>query len=303
MSAENSKKVLLIDDDPIQFQLTQSGFRKFQDKGYKVEWAATYEEGLNRLLKETFAVCLLDYKLRDRDGLELLRVAKGEGCHTPIVFLTAESEPGVDIAALEAGALDYLVKGEMTPRMLERSLRYAVKLGGTLEELRRLATRDQLTGLLNRREFDRILAEESERARRFERPVSLVLFDIDHFKKVNDKHGHQVGDEVLRGVARRLDDLVRSVDRLTRIGGEEFALILMETDGPAALKCAERFCAAVRKEPVEIASGTLAATVSAGSASMPADAEDVRGLIAAADKALYAAKAGGRDRAIAFAGL
>ena len=93
------------------------------------------------------------------------------------MFLTAESSENVDIQAMEAGALDYLVKGEITPRSLERSLRYALKLGETLEALRRLATRDELTGLANRREYDRILAEEEDRAKRFGQPLCLVIID------------------------------------------------------------------------------------------------------------------------------
>ena len=227
----------------------------------------------------------------------------GQGCRTPIVFLTAETAKRVDFAAMNAGALDYLVKGEITPRTLERSLRYALKLGETLEALRRLATRDQLTGLLNRREFDRILAEESERAARFGRPLALVLVDIDHFKRVNDTHGHPAGDEVLREVGRRLGALMRSVDRVTRFGGEEFALVVMEMDRAMALETARRICAEMRRSPFRAGDIELPVTVSAGVAVMPGDATDGKSLVAAADKALYAAKAAGRDRALAFGDL
>jgi two-component system cell cycle response regulator len=294
-----TSKVLLVDDDPLQHQLTRAAFRRFSDALCELDCVATWDEGLERLLRGDYMACLLDFRLGERDGLELLRTAIKRGCRTPIIFLTAESGAGVDIAAMEAGALDYLVKGEMTPRMLERSLRYAVKLGGTLEELRRMATRDGLTGLLNRREFDRILAEEIERARRFGHPMGLVILDVDHFKQVNDRHGHPAGDAVLREVARRLDGLARTVDRLTRLGGEEFALILIESDGTAALGAAERLCAAVRAKEVDAGQKSLPITISAGSASFPRDADSAEALLAAADKALYAAKTGGRNRAVA----
>ncbi|MBE35820.1 MAG: hypothetical protein CMI16_09760 [Opitutaceae bacterium] len=112
--------------------------------------------------------------------------------------MTAETGSTVDIEAMNAGALDYLVKGKISPQMLERSMRYALKLGDTLEALRRLAPRDQLTGLLNRRMFDEILQEEIERSLRFDRPFSLILVDIDHFKNVNDTLGYLAGDAVLR---------------------------------------------------------------------------------------------------------
>src|SRR5690606_26938664 len=125
-------------------------------------------------------------------------------CETPIVFLTAESSKEIDTEAMHAGALDYLVKSELSPTALERSLRYALKLSDTLAELRRLATRDPLTGLLNRRELDRVLQDEVRRAQRFGRPCSFVLLDLDRFKAINDRHGHPAGVAALNEVAPAL---------------------------------------------------------------------------------------------------
>lgn len=298
------RKILLIDDDRLQFRLTQANFNNFQGERYELEWAATYEDGLAKLLGGRHAACLLDYQLGERDGLQLIRAAVAQGCRTPIVFLTAETAERVDVAAMDAGALDYLVKGEITPRALERSIRYALKLGDTLEALRSLATRDQLTGLFNRREFDRILSEEEERVRRFGHPLALVMIDVDHFKSVNDNYGHPVGDTVLREVAKRLAGILRSVDRVARFGGEEFALILMQTERVAAMDVARRVCEIVEKDPVSIGDGvTLKITVSAGVAISPADGKSSAALIGAADKALYAAKTRGRNRAVDFTEL
>ncbi len=298
------RKILLIDDDRMQFRLTQAHFKNFRAEQFELSWAETYEEGIAKLLSGDYVACLLDYQLGPRNGLELIRRAIAAGCRTPIVFLTAESSEHVDIEAMNAGALDYLVKSEITVGALERSLRYALKLGDTLDALRRLATRDQLTGLLNRREFDRILEEEEERSQRFGRPLSLVLVDVDRFKTINDTHGHPVGDVVLREVARRLAQEVRTVDRVARVGGEEFALIIMESDSDAAFETARRACVAVEREPIMVRETLpLSVTVSAGSATMPGDARSAEELIAAADKALYAAKAGGRNSAFPFSGL
>ncbi len=295
------RKILLIDDDRMQFRLAQAHFKNFRAELFELHWAETFEDGLAQLLSGAYAACLLDYQLGPRNGLELIRKAVAAECRTPIVFLTAESSERVDIEAMNAGALDYLVKGEISWRSLERSLRYALKLGETLEALRRLATHDELTGLLNRREFDRMLAEEAERSRRFGRPVALVMVDIDHFKTINDTHGHPVGDIVLREVARRLLDGVRSVDRVVRFGGEEFVLLIMESETAAGLDAAQRAIKAVRGTPVTVRSDlTIAVTVSAGVASLPASAGTGAELVAAADKALYAAKSAGRDRAVAF---
>ena len=299
-----SRRVLLIDDDRLQYRITQAHFSGFPGEAYQLEWVATYEDGLAKLLTGEYAVCLLDYQLGERDGLQLIREAVGQGCRTPIVFLTAETADRVDLEAMNAGALDYLVKGEITPRMLERSLRYAAKLADTLEAMRQLATRDELTGLLNRREFDRILQEEEHRATRFGHGLALVMVDVDHFKSINDTHGHPAGDALLREVARRLNTCVRSVDRVARVGGEEFGLILVQSDHDAALQVARRVCAAVSTEPVRV-NETLAisVTVSAGVAALPNDASTITTLIAAADKALYAAKSEGRDRVVSFGDL
>jgi two-component system, cell cycle response regulator len=292
-------KVLVIDDDRMQFRLVQAHFKNFRRGSYELEWSETYERGLERLLTGAFAVCLLDYRLGERDGLQLIREAAENGCRTPIVFLTAESSENVDIQAMEAGALDYLVKGEITPRTLERSLRYALKLGDTLEALRRLATRDELTGLLNRREFDRILAEEEERSRRFGHSVGLAVFDVDWFKSVNDTYGHPAGDAVLEEVARRIAGTVRNVDRVARIGGEEFAMILVQTDGTSALDVARRAIESVAASKIPLGDGrSIGVTASAGVASLPADAKTADELFAVADRALYAAKARGRDRVV-----
>ncbi|MGA2017830.1 MAG: diguanylate cyclase [Opitutaceae bacterium] len=292
-------KVLVIDDDRMQFRLVQANFKNFKRGSYELEWCETFEKGLDRLMTGEFAVCLLDFRLGERDGLQLIREAVENGCRTPIVFLTAEASESVDIQAMEAGALDYLVKGEITPRSLERSLRYALKLGDTLEALRRLATRDELTGLLNRREFDRILAEEEERAHRFGHPVGLVVIDIDWFKAVNDTYGHPAGDVVLEEVARRIAGTVRNVDRVARIGGEEFAMILVQTDGTSSLDVAGRAIAAVAAGKIALGDGReIGVTASAGVASLPADAKTADELFAVADRALYAAKARGRDRVV-----
>ena len=298
------RKILMIDDDRLQFRLTQGHFKNFQAEIYELEWAATFEDGLARLLAGGYVACLLDYQLGPKDGLQLIREAIAAGCRTPIIFLTADSSSQVDIEAMNAGALDYLVKGEISPRSLERSLRYALKLGDTLEALRQLATRDQLTGMLNRREFDRIMAEEAERSQRFGQPLSLVMVDIDHFKAVNDTHGHPAGDAVLKEVAKILTAQLRSVDRVARYGGEEFALILMQTGRPAAGEVAQRVVKTVAANPVVIEGGiTLKLTISAGVAVLPNDVSRIELLVGAADRSLYAAKRGGRNRVVMYAEL
>jgi two-component system cell cycle response regulator len=290
------RRLLLIDDDRLQFRLTQAHVRNFRAERYDLEWASNYGDGLDKLLTGDFAACLLDFQLGERDGLQLIREAVSRGCRTPIVFLTAESSSAIDIEAMNAGALDYLVKGELTPAALERSLRYAVKLGETLDELHRLATHDELTGLVNRRELDRVLEEQRERAVRLEQPLGLIMCDIDHFKAVNDVHGHAAGDAVLREVASRLRTQLRAADVAGRFGGEEFAVLVAQGTLPTAAGIAERIRECVMAAPICLPDGPLAVTISLGVAVLPPYGMGGPSLLSGADQALYRAKRAGRNR-------
>jgi diguanylate cyclase (GGDEF)-like protein len=168
-------------------------------------------------------------------------------------------------------------------------------LEARLEELSRLATTDGLTGLANRRRFTEQLAQATASARRYGHPLSLLFLDLDHFKSVNDTHGHGVGDRVLQEVARLLADRARSTDLVARIGGEEFAVLLPSTDAAGARLFADDLCARVRTHDF----GDLPrVTASIGLAQFRPEPGDDRGacLFSEADRALYAAKTAGRDR-------
>lgn len=168
-------------------------------------------------------------------------------------------------------------------------------------QVQKQARTDALTGLNNRGEFQRQLKEEEERARRYHRSLSLLMLDVDHFKHVNDTHGHQAGDEVLRALAARLREQIRPVDHAARYGGEEFVVILPETSNEGALDLAERLRMAVAGTVVPVAEGrTIPITISIGVATFPADAGSEAALIAAADAALYAAKQGGKNRVVRY---
>ncbi len=294
------RKLLLIDDDERQEHLLQLLLAKFRREHFDLEYASSYEAGLKKLASGNYAVCLLDYHLGERNGLELLREARIAGCDTPVFILTADDSDELDNAAMEAGAVDYLVKSALNPRLLERSIRYALKLSDTLAQLRQLAQRDELTKLLNRREFSRILNEEWDRSARFQRPFTLVMVDIDFFKKINDTHGHQTGDEVLRHVASLLAGQVRTVDRVARYGGEEFALVMVETDCRNAAEHIRRLGLLLADLPCIVADKnlTIEVTLSAGVADSQQGATSAAELVEMADKALYAAKEGGRNRIV-----
>lgn len=174
-----------------------------------------------------------------------------------------------------------------------------VQVAETINQLAERLERDQLTGAASRGALQRRLRAEVARARRAKRQISVLMVDVDHFKRVNDGHGHPAGDRALQAVADRLVRALRGVDTVSRYGGEEFAVLLPETPAAGARMIAERLRAAVAAEPVPVAEGVaLPITVSVGLAVFPSDAADDAALLAAADRALYAAKQRGRNRVV-----
>ncbi len=164
-------------------------------------------------------------------------------------------------------------------------------------EAQRLSTTDPLTGLWNFRYLSMSLAREIERSTRFDRPLAVLMLDLDHFKAVNDSHGHARGDSVLRELAHRVQEQIREVDTFARYGGEEFVVVLPETSVEGAAQLAERICVAVRREPFrQEGEQPLDITVSIGGAAFPDHGSTPATLMRSADKALYTAKGDGRDR-------
>ena len=214
-------------------------------------------------------------------------------------MLTSSHAPDLLVEALRRGAHDFLRKpfdpAELDARVIA-ALRVKRLHDALLEANRRLARQaltDDLTALANRRHGAHLLEREVALCVRHGRVLALVRVDVDHFKAINDTHGHQAGDQVLAEVARRLAGAVRGGDELARWGGDEFVAILPGTDKPGALRAAERLRAAVAAAPVQAAETELAVTVSVGWAHWSGDTPD--DLLARADSALYRAKDAGRD--------
>jgi diguanylate cyclase (GGDEF)-like protein len=162
--------------------------------------------------------------------------------------------------------------------------------------LARLASEDPLTGVLNRRSFEERIAEEIRKADEFDRPLALLILDLDHFKAINDTYGHQAGDQVLRAVCRIVTDTLREGVCLARIGGEEFAILLPDTATADASAVANRICAAIRDATLDLSEGQLKVTTSIGLAVYDNRSDSQHALLARSDAALYAAKRQGRDR-------
>ncbi len=204
-------------------------------------------------------------------------------------------------AGVAAGdlAVDLPVIGRGEVGVLTEVFNHMVaQLRSAREQLEQLLVTDALTGLFNRRHLMTLLADEMHRCHRNERPFSILMIDVDHFKKFNDTYGHLAGDEALTTVASVLADCTRQVDRVARFGGDEFVVPLPNTDLEGAVQAAERIRAKLAKSTIKVGRVKASVTVSTGVAELLAHGEDPDELMAAADAALYKAKRGGRDRIV-----
>lgn len=226
----------------------------------------------------------------------------------PVLFVATEGSEELAAGALKAGVYDYIPQRDLTPSRIRRTVHQVLRrqlleteLETAYTRLSELVNRDPLTELYNRRYFENRLAIEFSRAHRFGEPLSLILLDIDHFKEINDRYGHPAGDRVLVNTGQTLLSLARNIDIVARIGGEEFALILPNTQTAGAAALAERLIARIRKARTRVEHESVGITVSAGVASLPDSGAETRTqLFESADRALYVAKKSGRDQIARF---
>lgn len=246
---------------------------------------------------------VLDYHMPRMSGLELLREFRAvpELADVPVVIVTAEEGKDALYAALEAGATDFLHKPVDDLELIARTRNMLLlrerhlALAAANERLFALATTDALTGVATRRHFMERLADEVVRAERYGRSLSVAMIDLDHFKRVNDRHGHLAGDQVLQAFAECLSSMLRNVDLVGRLGGEEFALCLPETGGASAAVICGRILERTRNLRVAIGDASVGFTTSIGLTEFRAG-DDADDMLLRADTSLYAAKAAGRDR-------
>jgi len=297
-------RVLLVDDDETTAILVRSLLGKLKPAKYVLEWRGTAADGLAALTGERWDACLLDFHNGDESGFDVLKAALQRNVTTPIIMFTSGAGTDVDLVTVRAGAADYLLKSELSASLLSRTIRYAIERQRLLNEMRSLARHDHLTGLLTRREMDRVLDEELVRSHRYGHPVALILLDLDHFKQINDSYGHVTGDAALRWVASVVSQAVRDTDRAARYGGDELAVLLPETDHVGATVLAERIRARVAATTLDAppdagTPGQYSLTLSIGVASLPGStASTPSEFIARADAGLYQAKRNGRNQVV-----
>ena len=282
--------ILIIDDDEDDFLITKELVTEVYGRRCNLVWASDFENGQNLALNGTFDAILVDYHLEGRSGLELIKTCIRLGAQSPFIILTGEDNRQKDMAALHAGATDYLVKSEISPVLIDRSIRYSMERFRSEARLAELAKFDQLTGLANRHLFHDFLSCECERCKHDSTLVALLLIDLDRFKQLNDTHGHGAGDSLLREIARRLKREIRASDLVARLGGDEFTVVLTEiTSEKEAYDKASAIHKAICK-PFSISGRKVEPCASIGISIYPNDAGTIDELIASADTAMYAAK-------------
>ncbi len=281
-------KILIVDDEPDIRSVLRTALKP---QGYEVVEAQDGKEALAIIEQDLPDVVLLDLMMPKMDGLELCERVRSDfkNATTYIIMLTARSQNHEKVTGLNLGADVYFTK-PFDPGVLLAQIKVGVK---TAEDRGR-AMADPLTRLFNRHIFDTFVILEAERAKRYKHPMSVILIDIDHFKKVNDSYGHPAGDAVLVQLACILRQHSRKSDLPCRYGGEEFILLLPETALAGAKKTAEGIRAAVESHAFPEV-GKLTASFGVSNLS-----EGVKSMIELADQALYKAKERGRNQVVAF---
>lgn len=290
-------KILIVDDEPANIELLAAVL----DGEGELFCATTGKEALGIVAAERPDLVLLDVAMPDADGHDICRRLKADPaiCDIPVIFVTANDRESDEAAGLALGAVDYLVK-PVNAAITRARVRTHIELKRHRDHLAGLAYIDGLTEVANRRRFDEYAALEWRRARRYGWTTSVIMIDIDHFKRFNDRYGHVRGDACLVRVAAALRGaLRRPADLLARYGGEEFVCLLPETAADGARLLAERMRAAVEALDPTPSDGDARVTISLGIASVADDGSVAfETAMAHADANLYRAKAAGRNRVV-----
>ncbi|AKF07546.1 diguanylate cyclase [Sandaracinus amylolyticus] len=300
-------RIAVVDDDRVTREYVAGLLR---GHGYRVIAVDGAQKLLDLHRQGQVDLVLLDVMMEGLSGVDCCRILKSTTppeIFVPVILVTGRTDPESRIEGLRIGADDYVTKPfderELLARVeaMLRIKRSHDDLGAARERLQRLAVQDELTGLYNVRYLNSRLTEEYKRAERHRDPLALAMIDVDHFKQVNDRFGHEAGDAVLREVGVRLKKSVREIDVVTRYGGEEFVVLLPSTHLAGALVVADRVARTLREEPFDVAGTKMPVTASIGLALFPSrGVHSKEELLRSADRALYRAKDEGRDRICVF---
>ena len=293
---ESKSNILVVDDNPDKLNLIKAALAL---AGYNVTTATDGDEALTAIESYQPDLVITDVMMPRMNGYELAQRIRANPVtkFIPVIMQTAAGRRSEDLRrANEAGALGYITDPTDLDLLLART-RTLLEFKAYLDVCEEAAFTDHLTGLANRRRFERQLEREVARMGRYGHPFSLLMIDIDSFKDLNDSFGHDAGDDAIRRLGKVLREGTRGIDLAARVGGEEFAVLLVETSKEGGFEVAERLRAAIKV--LEIPSARCI-TASFGVAECPTDAQTAADVWKAADVALYEAKRNGRDRVVAM---
>lgn len=322
-------RLLIIDESSADRFLLRTALQRAGTARYQVFECADPALASEMVARYSPDAIILDYRLADRDGVQLAQELAKLVPEAAFLIITRQGDEAAAVRAMKAGASDYLVKDQVLydPVRIDRAVQAAVytktlerenqRILETLQQrnleleqanrkLWELSHTDELTGYFNRRYISARLDEEIARSLRYKMPLSIVLADLDHFKRINDTYGHLAGDRALQSVAHLIRSALRDTDLIGRFGGEEFLLILTNTDIVGATNFCHRLCERIEHHPICIGETVLCLTASFGVSSLSDHLNTAPDLIRAADQNLYQAKAEGRNRVVAgsnFSGI
>ena len=286
-------RVLVVDDTPLSVKLLTL---QLEYEDYIVNTAANGLEALAKIEADKPDIVLLDVMMPGLDGFETCRRIRANPAtaHIPVVMVTALQDVDDLVRGFEAGADDFLTIPVNSLALIAR-IRSQLRQKRYYESLLEQSLIDPLTGAFNCRYLEAQVPRLIARCRAAHKPIAVLMIDVDHFKRINDEHGHAAGNHVLKEIVNRITSALRPWDLVARMGGEEFAVVLPETDLDAGHRIAERLCSRI--------AGTLVAdvaiTVSIGAAVIQPEEEEPDAALRRADAALYEAKRAGRNRAMA----
>ncbi len=294
--------ILLVEDNDADAVHVRRCLRNIRPWGIETVRVTSHNGALTHLVSRQPDLVILDYRLPDRNGLETLREINDRHEDLPVLMLTGMGSESIATTAMRRGAYDYLRKRELSPESLKKAILnvlrdYEEKLRNKekIRELKQKARMDELTGLYNRRALEERLREELERVERYGTKLSFLLIDLDQFKRVNDRHGHRIGDRVLEKTGEVISDTVRDSDYTARYGGDEFCVIAPQTVVRDARDLAERLTEKIKNSLPGVLDDPIQLTCSIGITRPTSESPSPDRLIDRADRAMYVVKQNGGD--------
>lgn len=294
--------ILSVEDSRSDRLLLEQFVKKIE--GIHLLQAGSMADAMDSIRSNEIDMIFLDYTLPDGNGLDFMQILHLKQIDIPVVFITGQRDGIVVARCIQAGALDYIPKGQITRDSLTETINNTMEKSRLqrdrkrlTDRLTRMAVRDELTGLFNRRYFNESLEKEMERTKRYGNALTMAIFDLDHFKRINDGYGHTAGDLVLKDIGKIISDSIRKTDVACRYGGEEVAVIMPETNIIGGAMVCERIRSRIEKHVIDFRGKHIKVTISAGLAFLnPDDQSNVNEFIHKTDHLLYRAKEEGRNR-------